>query len=194
MFLLQFPLDTGAGAQYVLVKWPEFSSEQIFSIFSRLRKASWRADSSGFGKCTGRRDQSVQSTWLGADDGVVSAPHFSNKKWVLEPGLPAAPWLRSRCAVGRCSLRLCTTRFPVEITALVTELSHNGLSVLGLELGLQSPVCHGIEVLVVITVASLTGDKRDVPFSDLLRGGFSRPSCGRLFVLSHCFPPTAVEH
>lgn len=30
MFLLQLPLDTVADAQYVLVKWPEFSREQIF--------------------------------------------------------------------------------------------------------------------------------------------------------------------
>lgn len=30
MFWLQFPLDSLADAQYVLVKWPEFSREQIF--------------------------------------------------------------------------------------------------------------------------------------------------------------------
>lgn len=33
MFSLQFLLDTVADAQYVLVKWPEFSGEQIFQIF-----------------------------------------------------------------------------------------------------------------------------------------------------------------
>lgn len=49
-----------------------------------------------------------------------------------------------------------TMRFPGEITTLVTKLSNNGLSVLELELGLQSPVCHGINGLVVTTVASLT--------------------------------------
>lgn len=51
---------------------------------------------------------------------------------------------------------MCTTRFPVEITALVTNHSNNSPSVLGPELGLQGPVCSSIEGLVVITVASLT--------------------------------------
>lgn len=85
-------------------------------------------------------------------------------------------------------------RFAVEITALVTKLSNNGLSVLELELGLQSPVCNSVEGFVVITVASLTGYERDVTFSDLLRRGFTCPSCGCLCAVSRCFPPTAVEH
>lgn len=39
MFLWQqLPLDTAADAQYVLLKWPEFSREQIFRILSGLGK------------------------------------------------------------------------------------------------------------------------------------------------------------
>lgn len=35
-FWLQFPHDTIADAQYVLVKWPEFSREQVFWTWESL--------------------------------------------------------------------------------------------------------------------------------------------------------------
>lgn len=80
----------------------------------------------------------MQSAWPRVDGGADSAPHFSNKKWVLKPFLPPAPWLWL-FTLGRAPVLLyheevqsptpqplcvCvyTMHFPVEITALVTKL------------------------------------------------------------------------
>lgn len=48
----------------------------------------------------------MRSTWPRIDGGAVSAPHFSNKKWVLKPFLPPAPWL-GLLLLGRAPVVLC---------------------------------------------------------------------------------------
>lgn len=58
--------------------------------------------------------------------------------------------------------------FPVEITPLGAKPSNNGHSVPGPEPGLQSTVCSGLEGLMAIRVATLTGTTREVLHSQTI--------------------------
>lgn len=60
--------------------------------FFGLREASWRADSSVFGKYL-RRGPTVQSTWPRVGDGAVSTPLFADKKVGLG-ALSSDPWIQ----------------------------------------------------------------------------------------------------
>lgn len=130
---------------------------------------------------------------LAKGDGAVSAPLFADKKMGLG-ALPSAPWTQqlwgqspvSLCHGGLCSpccsLSLCMSNamhFPVETTPLGTKPSNHGHSVPRPELGLQSTVCSGLEGLMAVRVATLTGHQRGVTFSDHFRG-FLCPSWGCL--------------
>lgn len=77
---------------------------------------------------------------------------------VAEQSPGSAVPLRGAAPNDVASVSMYTVRFPGEITTLVTKLTNGGLSVLALELGLQSPICNGIEGLMAIMVAFLTGD------------------------------------
>lgn len=116
---------------------------------------------------------------LAKGDEAVSAPLFAAKKVGLG-ALPSAPWIHQisvgravfPCAMDGCSpspLSVCVSNamhFPVGITPLGAKPSNNGHSIPRPELGLQSPVCSGLEGLMAVRVTTLTGQQRDVAFSD----------------------------
>lgn len=83
---------------------------------------------------------------------------------------------------------VCSLHFPVEITALVTKLSNNGLPVLGRELGFQSHLqwCGGAY-----------GHDGGLPYWEPERGYILRPVKKRLFMpvlwMSVCLAAVAVQ-